>query len=154
MVSLAARLLGVSRTTFYEWIDTRPEIALAVKDARELTKDQAEISLFKAIDKGEAWAVCFFLKTQARDRGYIERYEHGGGLTNLNVGATVQDVMAMLEQSESFIDASRELHAMGIPALPGPGRELGKVSVSAPPGGHRSGRNGRATGNGSKNNHG
>jgi hypothetical protein len=25
--------------------------------------------------KGEAWAVCFFLKCQARERGYVERTE-------------------------------------------------------------------------------
>ena len=35
----------------------------------------AELSLFKAIQTGEAWAVCFYLKTQGKDRGYVERYE-------------------------------------------------------------------------------
>jgi hypothetical protein len=28
-----------------------------------------------AVLAGEAWAVCFYLKTQAKDRGYVERSE-------------------------------------------------------------------------------
>jgi len=35
--------------------------------------DNAESALNRAVINGEAWAVCFTLKTQGKDRGYIER---------------------------------------------------------------------------------
>ena len=38
----------------------------------------AENSLFEAIRRGEAWAVCFYLKCMAKDRGYVERAELTG----------------------------------------------------------------------------
>src|SRR5262249_17341747 len=31
--------------------------------------------LYEAALRGEAWAVCFYLKCQAKDRGYVERQE-------------------------------------------------------------------------------
>jgi hypothetical protein len=44
-----------------------------VHDARQSMCDNAESALNRAVINGEAWAVCFTLKTQAKDRGYIER---------------------------------------------------------------------------------
>jgi hypothetical protein len=41
-------------------------------------KDNAESALYSAVLGGEAWAVCFYLKTQAKDRGYVERQEMTG----------------------------------------------------------------------------
>lgn len=38
--------------------------------------DHAESSLQKAVLKGEAWAVCFFLKTQGKSRGYTNAGAH------------------------------------------------------------------------------
>jgi len=40
--------------------------------------DVAEAALLRAIQKGEAWAVCFFLKCKAKQRGYSERTEITG----------------------------------------------------------------------------
>ena len=42
----------------------------------------AELALYKAIQDGEGWAVCFYLKTQGKQRGYIERQEieHSGAI--------------------------------------------------------------------------
>ncbi|MEI8016283.1 MAG: hypothetical protein D4R81_07615 [Nitrospiraceae bacterium] len=37
--------------------------------------DEAEAALHKAVMRGEAWAVCFTLKTQGKGRGYTERLE-------------------------------------------------------------------------------
>lgn len=78
LVSVAARRLGVSRTTLYAWMEREPELKQVLSDARELTTDMAEAALFKAIQSGEAWAVCFYLKTQGKRRGYVERHELSG----------------------------------------------------------------------------
>lgn len=74
-VSLAAKSLRCSRQTIMNYAAEHPEVRDAINDARELTLDIAEDKLFKAINKGHAWAICFYLKTQGKDRGYVERYE-------------------------------------------------------------------------------
>ena len=73
-----ARSLMVSRATVYNWIKDHPEIAQAFQDERERRLDVGESSLDAAVERGEAWAVCFLLKTQGKDRGYIERQEVSG----------------------------------------------------------------------------
>jgi len=75
MVSLAAKLIGCSPTTVRSYVRRYASVAAAIADQREEVTDVAELSLFKAIQAGEAWAVCFYLKTQGKDRGYVERYE-------------------------------------------------------------------------------
>lgn len=71
----AARLLGVSRGAVWKFIQSRPKLQEAVHDLRESMKDNAESGLHRAVLAGEAWAICFYLKTQAKDRGYVERSE-------------------------------------------------------------------------------
>lgn len=80
MVSLAAKTLGCSRMTIYRYKEKYPEVAEAMTDAKELMIDVAEGKLHQAVKKGEAWAICFYLKTQARSRGYVEKQEieHAG----------------------------------------------------------------------------
>jgi uncharacterized protein YdbL (DUF1318 family) len=78
MLSHAARRLGCSRTTLNAYIEEYKEIAQAKKDAHEEVNDVTELKLFDAIQRGEAWAICFRLKTQAKDRGYIEKAEISG----------------------------------------------------------------------------
>jgi len=75
-LTLASRRIGCSRTTLYSFITRHPTCQTAVKTSRENMIDNVESVLYsKALD-GEAWAVCFFLKTQAKHRGYVERSEH------------------------------------------------------------------------------
>ena len=75
MVAIAARKLRCSRQTIYTMIQNHPTVREALDEAREHMKDVAETSLFQHIIMGDAWAVCYYLKTQGRDRGYIERQE-------------------------------------------------------------------------------
>lgn len=75
MVSLAAKRLGCAPDTVYRYIKEYPDVAAAKYAEREAVTDMAELSLYKAIQQGEAWAVCFYLKTQGKGRGYVERQE-------------------------------------------------------------------------------
>ena len=78
MISPAARYLGCGRRTIQRYMKEYPEIAEAIEDANEEVNDIAELKLFDAIKRGEAWAICFRLKTKARNRGYVERGEVSG----------------------------------------------------------------------------
>jgi hypothetical protein len=78
MISPAARKLGCSRTTVRRYLAEYPEIAEAIEDANEEVNDIAELKLLDAIKRGEAWAICFRLKTKAKNRGYVEKAELTG----------------------------------------------------------------------------
>jgi hypothetical protein len=74
-MAAVARALGVHRATVMRFVDKRPKLLEAALDLRETMKDNAESSLYNAVLAGEPWAVRFFLTTQAKDRGYVERQE-------------------------------------------------------------------------------
>lgn len=80
-VAAIAKKYNVSRRTVLRFADRHPEVNDALYEAREAMLDMAESSLYRRVLAGESWAVCFFLKTQGRKRGYIER----GETFNLNV---------------------------------------------------------------------
>lgn len=77
-VMAVAKRFGVHRSSVQELIGKRPALQAICRDAREGMKDNAESALYRAVITGEAWAVCFFLKTQAKDRGYTEKVEIDG----------------------------------------------------------------------------
>lgn len=72
-VSAAARSLGMQRHNLHKIICKSEQLKRVVHDARQSMCDNAESALNRAVINGEAWAVCFTLKTQAKDRGYVER---------------------------------------------------------------------------------
>jgi hypothetical protein len=74
-VSHAAAALGLTRTSLSDRIGRTPELKQVCDDARESIVDAAENALYRAVVKGEAWAVCFTLKTQGKARGYVEKQE-------------------------------------------------------------------------------
>ena len=78
MIAPAARSLGCSRDTIRRYLAEYEEIAQAIADEREATTDLAENKLRDAIIRGEAWAICFYLKCMAKDRGYVEKSEIAG----------------------------------------------------------------------------
>ena len=75
IVTAACKLAGISRSTFYEWMKSDIDFALAVEEIENIALDFAESKLHGAIAKGNIAAIIFYLKTKGRDRGYIERVE-------------------------------------------------------------------------------
>ena len=75
LIAPAARALGCSRDTIRSYLDEYSAVAQAKLDQEEAVKDMAENALYAAILRGEAWAICFYLKCRAKDRGYVERAE-------------------------------------------------------------------------------
>jgi transposase-like protein len=78
MISPTARALGCDRNTIKRYLKEYTAVAQAIADEREATTDLAENTLYQAIENGEAWAICFYLKCQGKQRGYIEKAEIGG----------------------------------------------------------------------------
>ena len=52
-----------------------PTVAQAKENARTEMLDEAELRLWKAIQRDESWAIAFCLKTIGRSRGYGERLD-------------------------------------------------------------------------------
>ena len=78
MQFLAAKRIGCSQKTIERAIKRYAIVDEVVKQCHGERLDYTEDMLWKAIQKGEAWAICFFLKTKGKTRGYIERQEHTG----------------------------------------------------------------------------
>lgn len=74
-VAATAKRFNVDRAAVSRLIDKRPALKKVVNDARQGMLDHGESALYRAVLKGEAWAVCFYLKTQGKARGYVERQE-------------------------------------------------------------------------------
>ena len=72
-VSVAAKNLGCADATVRNYIDRYAICKQAVVDAREQMIDIAEGRLYQNINEGDNTAIIFFLKTQAKHRGYIEK---------------------------------------------------------------------------------
>ena len=103
MVSLAAKRLGCAPDTVYRYIREYSTVAAAQKQEREAVTDIAELALYKAIQQGEGWAICFYLKTQGRERGYVERMD--GRVLNINI--TPEQLQAMSD--DDLAELERQL---------------------------------------------
>ena len=75
LLSFAAQFLGCERATVYSYLEKWPDLKQVVADQREGLIDVAESRLLGNIDRGDTTAIIFFLKTQGRNRGYIERQD-------------------------------------------------------------------------------
>lgn len=77
-VTSIAKTLKCSRTHVYNLMEKYPNFKQAVADERENIKDFAEGALITEMRKGNITAIIFYLKCQAKDRGYVERQEITG----------------------------------------------------------------------------
>ena len=75
VVAPACEKAGISRRTFYVWMDNDPEFKEDVKHVRESALDFAESKLLENINKNKETSIIFYLKTQGKSRGYVERVE-------------------------------------------------------------------------------
>ena len=84
-VSKAASLLGCSPRTVYNYRDKYTSVAEAWAAIREARHDFVENKLHESINSGNVTAIIFYLKTQCKDRGYVERQEvqHSGEIKSI-----------------------------------------------------------------------
>jgi hypothetical protein len=77
-VAAIARALGKSRGLIYKHIAKSPTLKAAIDDARETMLDNVESALYKQVLEGNVTAMIFWLKTQGKARGWVERQELTG----------------------------------------------------------------------------
>jgi len=109
-LSAACHNAGVGISTVYEWRHKDPEFDNQIEIHREKTRklggDFAESKLMESIHNGNLTAIIFYLKTQHKDRGYIEK--------DLNIHAHVrprlaeEDKQILEDMGVKIIDAKAE----------------------------------------------
>jgi len=97
-VTVAASRLGCSRTTMYVYLKKYATAATALEDEREKRHDFVESKLMSAINGDNITAIIFYLKTQCKDRGYVERYQQE--ITGRDGGPMAFDAGAWREKRE------------------------------------------------------
>ena len=87
VVTTACKKADIPRSTFYKWYNEDNSFKAEVDDVANITIDFAESHLFTQIKKGNTAATIFYLKTKAKQRGYIERQEieHSGEIKEIIV---------------------------------------------------------------------
>jgi hypothetical protein len=74
-VSKTCEMLGINRSTFYEYYNNDLEFKGKVDDIKNIALDFVEDKLIGKIKEGDIVAILFYLKTQGKKRGYVERQE-------------------------------------------------------------------------------
>ena len=74
-ISEGCKAANVSRKVTYEWQEKDPQFKADMAACKAALIDMAESLLFRNMTEGDTTALIFFLKTQAKDRGYVERQE-------------------------------------------------------------------------------
>jgi len=77
-VSSVARFFKMSRQTLYKYINDHVTVQAALEESREKMIDNVESALYQQALAGNTTAMIFFLKTQGKKRGYVERQEVTG----------------------------------------------------------------------------
>ena len=77
LLTMAAKKAGVGSTTMFRYVHDYPSVKQAVLNAKEAMLDYAEGKLYNKIKAGDNTAIIFYLKTQGKARGYIERQDIG-----------------------------------------------------------------------------
>jgi len=74
-VSAVARKHGVDWSTINKRVQESPVLQQVLRDARESMLDNAESKLYSKALEGDTTCLTFFLRTQGRHRGYVDRTE-------------------------------------------------------------------------------
>lgn len=103
-VTHAAKLAGMSYNALALRIKQNPELQAALDEALEEKLDYAENQLQKLIKAEELGAICFFLKTKGKKRGFVERVEQehsgpGGSPLVLNIQVPDKETKALVEKA-------------------------------------------------------
>lgn len=78
IITPACAAAGISRQTYYAWLEADPAFAQDVEDILSAQLDFVESNLLERIQDGDTTATIFYLKTKGKERGYAERTEITG----------------------------------------------------------------------------
>ena len=75
LLTMAAAKSGIGYRTVCRYVAEYSSVKEAAQDAKEAMLDFAEGKLYQKIKAGDNTAIIFYLKTQGKARGYIEKTE-------------------------------------------------------------------------------
>jgi hypothetical protein len=90
-VTKACDILGIGRTSFYNYLKRYATVQQALEDTREKRHEWVESKLMKAIEADNLTAIIFYLKTQGKHLGYVERQEYTGPEGNEIIFRVIRD---------------------------------------------------------------
>jgi len=92
IVTQAANLVGIHRSTHYQWLEEDEAYREAVNGISDMALDFAEGKLHQRIKDDSDTAIIFYLKTKGKKRGYIERSEVDmSGNVGVNINQLLDD---------------------------------------------------------------
>lgn len=106
ILAAAAMKLRITRQTLYNYCQRHPQIQEARARIKEDNCDLAETKLLTSIKDGNLTATIFYLKTQGKERGYIEGRELSGP-----GGGPIQ-VTPTIDASKLSLDEQKALRQM------------------------------------------
>jgi hypothetical protein len=74
-VTEVCKQMNIARQTFYNYYNNDIEFKEQIDDIKNIALDFVESKLIGKIKDGDIVAILFYLKTQGKKRGYIERNE-------------------------------------------------------------------------------
>jgi|KBSMisStandDraft_5_1062788.scaffolds.fasta_scaffold07636_2 hypothetical protein len=105
-IGLSAAELGLSRGELMEYLVRHPAVMETRKQIREAIKDTAEDLLFEKM-KTDNSLLIFYLRTQAKDRGYDT--SHSNVLNNnVNVNVDARSLIAAMRTGIKAIEAKED----------------------------------------------
>ena len=109
-VSFICKQIKIGRKTYYEWLSNDPGFAEDILALKEELVDFGESQLFALMNDKNPAAVIFFLKTQGKDRGYVERQEmdHQGRI-QATTNTTITVVHTREDNADIFKKVEKEL---------------------------------------------
>lgn len=102
IVQQAANKTGMHRSSHYRWMEQDPEYAEKVRELKNVALDFAEHQLLVRIQEKSDTALIFYLKTQGKSRGYVERQEVVGTVR------THRAIEMSAEEAKKFLDDAGE----------------------------------------------
>ena len=75
IVTATCEKVGMSRRTFYNWIESDEDFKTSVQEIYDYQCDYVESQLFKKIQQGSEKSIHFYLKYKGKDRGYTNHID-------------------------------------------------------------------------------
>ena len=91
-LAAVARSLGKSRQWLYNYLDKHPDLWETITETRETMLDNVESKLYQKALAGDNTCMLFYLRTQGKKRGYVERSEITGAEgESIQINVTIPD---------------------------------------------------------------
>lgn len=105
----ACQKVNITPAVFNKWKETDPDFVSMINMIPEIKKDLLEEQFFKLVEDGDSAAILFGLKTLAKDRGYGEKKNDGGGgtINNFTV-VNVEQLNLPLETRRQILEGMRK----------------------------------------------